>query len=401
MSRKGINVSGRAPVTDWARDFDHLDAGWAQDPYSIWRELRRTCPVAHTDRFGGVYLPARYDDIRAVAYDTEHFSSRRVLIREGKPLLQGSPPITSDPPRHRDDRKILLAPFTPQAVAKFEPKTRAICRELLERLSGRNECDAAADYAQEIPTRVMAILLGLSEQDGARFRKWIRDFLELGAADPAIVNRARSELNAFFAEEIAKCRNARGDDLISHLLSCELNGAPLSKEHIIGTLRLLLLAGIDSTWSMLGASLWHLASHEDDRQRLVAEPDLIPTAIEEFLRAYAPVTLGREIVKETEIGGCPLKKGEMVMLAYGAANRDPAIFPDPDRVVIDRPDNRHAAFGLGIHRCIGSHLARMEIRVAVEEWLSRFPDFVLSDGAVVTWSTGTTRGPQKIPITIR
>jgi len=128
---------------------------------------------------------------------------------------------------------------------------------------------------------------------------------------------------------------------------------------------------------------------------------LIPTAIEEFLRAYAPVVVGREIVKETEIGGRRLRDGEMVMLAFGAANRDPAMFPDADRVIIDRTENRHAAFGLGIHRCIGSNLARMEIRIALEEWLGQFPDFILSAGAVVKWSAGTVRGPRQIPVTLR
>ncbi|MEH2487504.1 cytochrome P450 [Bradyrhizobium sp. AZCC 2230] len=393
-------MNERAPVTDWARDFDHLDPRWAQDPHSIWRELRQTCPVAHTDRFDGVYFPSRYEDVRAVAYDTEHFSSRRVSIREGKPVLPPSPPVTSDPPAHRDDRKILIAPFTPQSVAKLEPKTRAICRELLERLSDRKECDAAVDYAQEIPSRVTAYLLGTSEHEGPRFRKWARDFLELGAADPAVTHRVLAEVDAFFAKEISTRKAAPGDDLISYLLDAKVHGQPLNEEHIRGTTRLLFFAGIDTTWSMIGASLWHLATHEDDRKRLVAEPNLIPTAIEEFLRAYAPVAVAREVVKETEIGGCPLKEGEMVMLAYGAANRDPAMFPNADRVIIDRAENRHATFGLGIHRCIGSNLARMEIRVALEEWLGRFPDFVLSDAAEVKWSAGTVRGPRQIPITI-
>jgi cytochrome P450 len=301
-------MSGRAPVADWASDFDHLDPLWARDAHSIWRELRQTCPVAHTDRFDGVYFPSRYEDIRAVAYDTEHFSSRRVVIREGKPLLPPSPPVTSDPPTHRDDRKILIAPFTPQSVAKLEPRTRAICRELLERLTGKHECDAALDYAQEIPTRVTAYLLGISEQEGPRFRKWARDFLELGAADPAVSHRVLAEVDAFFSEEIAKRQVAPGDDLISYLLDAKLNAEPLSEEHIRGTIRLLFFAGIDTTWSMIGASLWHLATHEDDRKRLVAEPNLVPAAVEEFLRAYAPVVVAREIVKETEIGGCPLKK---------------------------------------------------------------------------------------------
>jgi cytochrome P450 len=394
-------MTDRAPVADWATDFDHLDPRWVEDPHSIWRKLRETCPVAHTDRFEGVYLPSRYEDIRAVAYDTEHFSSRRVSVREGKPLFPPSPPVTSDPPAHRDDRRILLPPFTPQAVAKLEPRARAICRELLQRLADGSECDAAADYAQEISTRVTAYMLGISEHEGAKFRTWVRDFLGTGAADPRVAHRVVAEVNAFFAEEIAKRRNAPGDDLISYLLDIRHDGQPLSEEHISGTLRLLLFAGIDTTWSMIGASLWHLATHAEDRKRLVAEPQLIPTAIEEFLRAYAPATMARDIVKDAEIGGCPLKAGEMVMLAFGAANRDPTMFPDADRVIIDRAENRHAAFGLGIHRCIGSNLARMEIRVALEEWLGRFPDFALIPGAVVKWSQGTVRGPRQIPVTLR
>jgi cytochrome P450 len=207
-------------------------------------------------------------------------------------------------------------------------------------------------------------------------------------------------MNAFFAEHVARRRSTPGDDMVCRLMEARLNGQPLSDEHVIGTLRLLLVAGINTTWSMIGASLWHLATHEDDRKRLVAEPQLIPTAIEEFLRAYSPAVVGRVIDKETEIGGCPVKAGEMVMLAYGAADRDPAAFADPDRIIIDRAENRHAAFGLGIHRCVGANLARMEIRVAVEEWLGEFPDFTLSPGAVVKWSSGLVRGPLQIPVTI-
>ncbi|MEH2487522.1 cytochrome P450 [Bradyrhizobium sp. AZCC 2230] len=286
---------------------------------------------------------------------------------------------------------ILIAPFTPQSVAKLEPRTRAICRELLGRLSDRTQCDAAMDYAQEIPTRVTAYLLGTPEHDGPRFRKWARDFLEQGAADPAITHRVLAQVDAFFAEEIAKRRAAPGHDLISHLLEAKLNGKPLSEEHIIGTTRLLFFAGIDTTWSMIGANLWHLATHEEDRN-------------ERRRRLPARVCVGcggpsnREGDRNRRLRA---EKREMVMLAYGAANRDPAMFPDVDRVIIDRAENRHATFGLGIHRCIGSNLARVEIRVAIEEWLGRFPDFVLSDGAVVEWSAGTVRGPRRIPIAIR
>ena len=168
---------------------------------------------------------------------------------------------------------------------------------------------------------------------------------------------------------------------------------------MLGSLRLLLIAGIDTTWSAIGSSLWHLAKTPADRERLVAEPALIPTAVEELLRAYSPVTMAREVMKETTvISGCPVKAGNMVLLSFPAANRDPAMFPDADKVVIDRKENRHAAFGLGIHRCVGSNLARMEMTVAIEEWLKRIPDFRLDPAGQVTWSEGTVRGPRQLPL---
>lgn len=393
-------MTRRAPVADWASDFDHLDPAFVENPYPIWDELRQRCPIAHTERFSGVYIPLRHEDIRTVAYDPEHFSSRRIIVREGTFLPPRTPPITSDPPAHRAERKILLPAFTPDSVAKLEPRTRALCLELLGRLGNDSECDGAIDYAQEIPTRFTAHMLGISEHAGEQFRKWIYEFFELGAADSVIAQRVIAEMMAFFDGEIAKRRASPGDDLISYLLEARIDGQPIDQADISGTLRLLLFAGIDTTWSAIGTCLWHLATHANDRKRLVEEPQLIPTAVEEFLRAYAPVTMAREIVKDTEIDGCPFKQGEMVMLAFGAANRDPAMFPDADRVIVDREVNRHAAFGLGIHRCIGSTLARMEMRVALEEWLGKFPDFELTPGAAVKWSAGTVRGPRQLPITL-
>jgi cytochrome P450 len=176
----------------------------------------------------------------------------------------------------------------------------------------------------------------------------------------------------------------------------------LSPEHVRGSIVLLLIAGIDTTWSAIGSSLWHLAGHPDDRRRLVAEPELMPTAIEELLRAYAPVTMARFVAKDHDFHGCPMKAGEWVLLPFPAANRDPAAFERPDDVVIDRLENRHATFGLGIHRCLGSNLARLELRVAVEELLARVPEFELADptGESVVWSVGQVRGPRLLPLRI-
>ena len=208
-------------------------------------------------------------------------------------------------------------------------------------------------------------------------------------------------MTAYFNQVVAQRRAKPGEDLVSYLLNAKFDDHVLDDEHLIGTLRLLLIAGIDTTWSGLGASLWHLATHADDRRRLVAQPELMPTAIEEFLRAYAPVTMARVVREDTEFKGCPMKAGEGILLSFPAANRDPEMFPDADKVLIDRKENRHAAFGLGIHRCIGSNLARMEMTVGVEQWLRRIPEFELDQERPTTWSVGTVRGPRLLPVKIR
>jgi cytochrome P450 len=391
-------MSPRPPVSDWSTDFDHLDPRWVENPYPIWEALRDECPVAHTGRYRGVYFPSRFEDVRAVAYDTEHFSSRRIVVRDQPPPRIPAPPITSDPPEHRPAKTLLLPAFTPDAIKRHEPRARDICARLIDRFAAKGGCDAAVDYAQEIPVRLIAHMLGLPEEEGDRFRKWIHEILEAGITEPAILMKAIGETTKYFQAEVEKRRAAPGDDLISYLVEAKIDGAPLGEDHLLGTLRLILIAGIDTTWSAIGACFWHLAQHPEDRRRLVADPALIPTAVEEFLRAYAPVTMAREVIKETSIGGCPFKPGEMVLLSFPAANRDPAVFADANRVMIDRKENRHAAFGLGIHRCIGSNLARMEIAVALREWLARIPEFRLDPAAKVTWSEGTVRGPRKLPV---
>jgi cytochrome P450 len=169
---------------------------------------------------------------------------------------------------------------------------------------------------------------------------------------------------------------------------------------VLGTVALLLIAGIDTTWSAIGASIWHLAQHPEHRQRLVDDPAVMPFAVEELLRAYAPVTMARLVAKDVEVGGEVLHEGDWVLLPFPAANRDPEAFDDADEVVLDRARNRHSAFGLGIHRCLGSNLARLELRVALEEWMRRVPDFELADPRGVRWSTGQVRGPRTLPVRV-
>ena len=399
-------MAERRPVMDWAHDFDHLDRAWVNDPYSIWDRLREECPVAHTDRYQGVYLPTRYEDVRAIALDHHNFSSRQVIVRDFVPARGGSaPPITNDPPRHQNARRALLPAFTPAAVDRLVPRTREICNELIDAMLARDDgrSDAAVDYAQHVPVRVIALLLGVPDGDGDRFRRWVHQQIESGVEASAELEQSLAEMADYFGTLVAERQQKiaagaePGTDVVGQLLQARYeDGTKFSSTHVVNSLRLLLIAGIDTTWSSIGAALWHLARVPADRARLVTEPALIPTAIEEFLRAYAPVTMARKIKNDTVVGGCPYRAGEMVLLPFPAANRDPRFIDDSDKIVIDRRENRHAAFGLGIHRCIGSNLARMELKVALEEWLRRSPDFAL-DGAV-TWSAGQVRGPRNVPL---
>ena len=399
-------MAERRPVMDWACDFDHLDSAWVDDPYPIWDRLRVQCPVAHTDRYGGVYLPTRYEDVRAIALDHDNFSSRQVIVRDFVPARGGSaPPITNDPPRHQNARRALLPAFTPAAVDRLVPRTREICNELIDAILARDDSrsDAALDYAQHVPVRVIALLLGVPDSDGDRFRDWILQQLESGVEASEELEQSLAEMAEYFGILVAERQRQvaagaeLGTDVVGQLLQARYDdGTKFSTTHVVNSLRLLLVAGIDTTWSSIGAALWHLARVPADRARLVTEPALIPAAIEEFLRAYAPVTMARRIKNDTVVGGCQYKAGEMVLLPFPAANRDPGFIADPNKILIDREENRHAAFGLGIHRCIGSNLARMELKVALEEWLRRIPDFTL-DGAV-TWSAGQVRGPRRVPL---
>jgi cytochrome P450 len=388
------------PVTDWFNDFDHTDPQWTEDPFPIWEQLRSKCPVVHTDRFLGVYLPTTYEAVKQIAYDTDSFSSRRIIVRNARPEnIQPTPPINIDPPHHKPAKQVLLPPFTPDAMKKLEPRVRAICNELIDEFISNDKIDAAAHYAKHIPVRAIAHMLGIPESDGHLFIKWIHEILELGITNEETLMKAAQDMAAYFFPYVEERRRNPGDDLISDLIRARgPDGQPLSDPHVIGSVRLLLIAGIDTTWSAIGASLWHLAKTPADRKRLVAEPEIMPFAIEEFLRAYSPVTMAREVMKETTVSGCPVKPGNMVLLSFPAANRDPAMFEDADKVIIDRKQNRHAAFGLGIHRCVGSNLARMEMTVALEEWLKRIPEFNLDPAGTVTWSEGTVRGPRQLPL---
>jgi cytochrome P450 len=391
------------PVADWATDFDHLDDEWAADPYAIQDDLRERCPIAHTERFGGGWLPTTYDAVAAVAYDSDRFSSRSVVMSNFRPdralaPAGGTPPISSDPPFHHGARKLLLPAFTRTAVSALEPATRAYCHALIDGFAGRELVDAAQDYAQHIPMRVISDMLGFPPADGPEFAVFVANVLEGINLPLAERLEGIGALFRYLSGQIDDHLARPREDLTSYLLEAEMDGEKLDAFHVAGTMGLLLVAGIDTTWSAIGASLWHLARTPADRARLVAEPGSLPTAVEELLRAYAPVTMARLVREEMDWGGVHMRPDDWVLLSFPAANRDPAQFARAGEVVLDREVNRHAAFGLGIHRCIGSHLARMELRVALEVWLERVPEFSLADAAAVTWSHGQVRGPRRLPL---
>jgi len=392
------------PVTDWATDFDHADPEYNRNVHEIWDDLRGRCPVAHSPAYGGTWLPVRHDDVRAIAYDTDHFSSEGVVVSttkaEGTAPLGGAPPITADPPAHHDARRILLPAFAPKVIAALEPEVRALCRRLLDAVGDADVVDGAVDYAQHIPPHVIAGMLGFPHADAEMFRGFVHDVLEGIDRTPEDRQAAFLRLDGYLQAQIDDHVARPRADLTSQLLATEVGGAPVSREQVRGTILLLLIAGIDTTWSGIGSALWHLAGHPDDLARLVAEPALIDSTIEEMLRAYAPVTMARIVKEEVVVGGCTLKPRDWVLLPFPAANRDPAVFDRADEVLIDRAENRHAAFGLGIHRCVGSNLARLEMKVAVQEFVARYPEFRLDDPSAVTWSVGQVRGPRRLPIRI-
>jgi hypothetical protein len=282
-------------------------------------------------------------------------------------------------------------------VESYEKMTRDLCRRQIDGFAGAGHVDAAADYAQQIPVRVIGKILGVPEALSDTFTGWVRDVLEF-ADEPERSHRGGDGILNFLLQHLELRKDDPQDDLISQLAHTDHEGERIEDSLILGMAGLVLIAGIDTTWSAIGSALWHLARNPDHAARLIAEPELMDSAIEEFLRAYSPVTMARMVKADAEFKGCAMAAGDKVLMNFPAANRDPAAFDQADEVILDRSVNRHVAFGTGIHRCAGSNLARMELRVAIEEWLARIPTFRLADEAEVTWAGGQVRGPRSIPV---
>ncbi len=405
-NRKSSVMEKSKPVNDWATDYDIFDKSYIEDPFPIWNDLREKCPIAHTERWGGSWLPTRYDDMQAFVKMVPALSSRDPLVvpaldeDENTPehMSTDAPPITSDPPEQIPIRRLILPFFTPKAVAVHRQFTVDLCHQLIDSFIDKGECDGATQYAQQIPSLVIGHMLGIDPSRNDEFVGWVRGVLEIGLSDPEVRLKYRRIIRDFFYEMVGERRKNPGDDLISQLIEKELDGVPLDDRTLVGMCNLLLIAGIDTTWSSIGASIWHFSANAVDRRRMAAEPELWPNAIEELLRFYSPVTMARLVTEEVEAGAVTFQPGDKVLMNFPAANRDPQKFDRADEVVLDREKNRHIAFGIGIHRCAGSNLARMEMDIALRTWFERIPEFELADPSAVTWAGGQVRGPRNIPI---
>jgi cytochrome P450 len=355
------------------------DALWHFDNFDRLREKAR---VHFGDAAGNEFwLLTRLEDIRAAFQYPEMFSSTAVVPVDPDPPYMWIPEML-DPPLHTKWRQLLGPTFSPAAIAKLEPRVRARFREILDDVADRGECEYVSDVALRFPNTIFMEIMGLPVSDAAQFQVWETAILHGVMGGEESLN-AMNEVNEYFTALIAARRKNPADDLLSAAVGYEIDGRPVSDDDLLAFCLLLFMAGLDTVAAQLTFSMLHLATHDDDRRRLVEDPSLWPNAIEEFLRFYSFVTPGRKIMKDEEFHGCPMKAGQMVYMPLLSANRDPAEFPDADRVVIDRPSNRHIAFGAGPHRCLGSHLARQELRIGLMEWHARIPDYRVPDGAVI------------------
>jgi cytochrome P450 len=392
-------VNDSSAVAELAANFDHWEPEQAAQLHETFRALRDKCPVAYSHKHGGFWVLTRYDHVEEVLKNPADFSSRYTSIPRG---MFGDftilPPIQLDPPAHAMFRKLLVKPFTAQNVQRWEDRVRRDCRKVISRFINEGRVEVSSEYAKFIPLRLMATMLGISADDEGRFASWIHRILEVGATDPDGASAAAGEMQVYLAASIADHRASSRDDIISLLLESEVDGDRLTDEDLLGALFLLILAGMDTTWGMITAAILYMSEHPEDRDRLAADPSLLPVAVEEFVRYYAPVHEGRAATRTLQFNGVTIKEGDPLLVCFGAANRDPAAFDDPETLIIDRKKNRHFGFGVGIHRCLGAHLARLEVRLALEEWLRAIPEFWLAEPEKVRWATGQLWSPKDVVV---
>jgi cytochrome P450 len=375
--------------------------GVADDPHPAYREIRTSCPVARTAMGDlAVVLISRYEDVNWALRHPEYFTSAGGNLNLGEqPLI----PLEFDPPQHTAYRRLLSPEFVPREITKLEPDVRRIVRGLIDDVAGRGSCDFHEEIATPLPSQIFLALMGLPTEDLPRFLRWrddsIRPPVDPGDFEGAQRIRAQTahEISEYFRITIARCREEPTDTLLSRIVHSTIDGRDLTEEELLGISHLLLLGGLDTVTATLDCMVSFLAGHPEHRHQLVDDPSLIPAAVEELLRWLTPVmVIPRAVKQDVRIGGVDLKAGDAVMLAIGAANDDESEFSEP---IVDfaRQPNRHVAFGGANHSCLGAHLARLELRVALEELHRRIPDYRIPDGVEIHFSPGI-RQADRLPL---
>jgi cytochrome P450 len=394
------SVSATPPPGSTVIDFDHFDPAVIEDPTPTWASMRAATGV-WSPRYGGFHVLSRYADVLAGAGDPTTLSSAQGV---NIPALPFPPfiPLEVDPPDHREYRKILNVRMSPEVVEEHLPSIRALAVELLDKISGLPEVDLMKAFAAPFPKTVALRLVGYPDEDLAKIDNWVEHIVgehkeREGAAEMA------GEFFAYLQAFVEQRRAApTRPDLMSALLEGTLNEEPLTDSTIIPMLLLLTFGGLHTTTSAIGGMLLWLADNPEGRQELRDHPHLIPTAVDEFLRYTTPVNqMARTATRDSSLGGCPMHAGDKVLLAFGAANRDPEMFSDADKVVLDRSPNRHLSFGAGPHRCVGSHYARAMVQVALEEGLNRLGEFEVTDRSKLIWTGGEARGLRALPVALK
>ena len=402
-------MDGHARELAGGFDLEKLTPDFYADPYPTYRALRENAPVKRLPN--GCYFLTRYDDLIAAYKNTKAFSSdkkKEFLPKYGASLLyehHTTSLVFNDPPAHTRVRRLIMGALSPRAIAGMEPDLIALVDSLLDRIETRDRFELIEDFASAIPVEVIGNLLDVPHEEREPLRDW--SLAILGALEPVIGKEAFDRGNAAvkdflaYLETLVERRRARPGnperDVLTRLIQGEDNGERLTAKELLHNCIFLLNAGHETTTNLIGNGLVTLTQSPQEKQRLIAQPDLIKTAVEEMLRYESSNQLGnRMIVEETELGGIKMPPGTLVTLCIGAANRDPAQFPDPERFDVARTPNRHLAFGTGAHQCAGMALARLEGAIAISRFLKRFPNYVL-DGEPVRGGRVRFRGFLSVP----
>lgn len=350
---------------------------------------------------GGFWVFTRHHDIFEAYRNWQDFSNESVTFLTADPPFHWIPEML-DPPEHTRWRQLLKPFFAPRRIAALQPSLRRRCRELIDEIADQGSCDFVADFARRYPTSIFLDFMGLPREELPTFMAWEHAILRLPFIDPTRISeslQAMHQVTDYFTGLIDERRTHPRDDLASAALRWTIDEEPIPADDLLALCLLLFMAGLDTVTAQLSYTFWHLATHEADRSHLVERPHLIPSAVEEFLRVYAISAPARKVTRDLDFHGCPMKTGDMVWLPLAMANRDPAAFPAADEVVMDRTPNNHLAFGAGPHHCLGAHLARQELRIAIEEWHQRIPNYTLPAGTPIPEHGGQTLGIDALPLT--